>query len=240
MRNIVRHLPLAAALTLALGTGRAWAEYAVVFNGPQANFETSSLGGVEGFEFTPSADLTVTSLGWNDLNNSNPSGGPDGFLAPHAVGIYRFSDHALVTSVTLPAGTAAPLADGFFRYGDVAPVVLTAGTTYVLAATTNGFVGGTSVIESTQNRTLGVDALIDPLITTGAWLLGPTTNPSGLEFPSLVIDSNPTVLPFGPNFQFTTPAAVPEPSSMALLGTGLLAVLVHACRRRGQAASTAV
>lgn len=229
---IMRRIMLMTAIVLGCVADRVSASFLVTFSGPQPSFEIGSSGLVTGFEFTPQVNITVNSLGWNDLG-STPNSGPDGFLAPHLVGIYRLSDHALLTSVTLPAGTAAPLTDGFFRYGDVAPLTLTAGTTYVLAGTTNGYVGNSSVNEPTQNRTLGSEALINPSFTTGAWREGLTNNPSALEFPSFVLVANPSVLAFGPNLQFSV---VPEPSSLCLMGLGASALLACVARRSTRAA----
>ena len=82
-----------------------------------------------GFEFTTNAAVTVTSLGYFD-------NGGDGFATAHTVGIYDNTGN-LITEITLDAGTGGTL-EGSFRYESIAPVVLAAGESYVLAATTGG------------------------------------------------------------------------------------------------------
>ncbi len=219
---------LVALLLVFLYAGLARADFLVSFPSALNAWQIGSTGVVTGYEFTPSVDVLVSSLGWNDLNNTDPNGGPDGFQAPHQVGIYRSSDQALLASVTLPAGTAAPLSDGSFRYGGIAPLLLTAGTTYVLAGTTNGWVNGTSVLEPTQTRILGTSAFINPLFTTGSQLIGLSSNPTGLEFPSFVLAGGSNVIAFGGNLQF---GVVPEPSSYCLMGLGVAGALTLVATR---------
>src|SRR6266568_5849484 len=86
-----------------------------------------------GYEFTPSSPLLVYSLGFADLPSADVPSVGDGLEQPRFVGLWD-SNGVLLTSVTVPAGTAAPLIDRF-RYQDVpTPISLAAGHTYVLGA----------------------------------------------------------------------------------------------------------
>ena len=89
-------------------------------NAPNRN----NFGGTVGIEFTPTADLSVTSLGYQDFNN-------DGLNRTHQVGIWNATTNAMITSVTIQAGTASPL-DANWRYEPITPVVLTSGQAYYL------------------------------------------------------------------------------------------------------------
>ena len=88
-----------------------------------------------GFAFTTNSAQTVTALGWFDPNSVGSN--DTGFATPHTVGIFD-SNGNLLGSVTLSAGTVAPLV-GFFRYAQLAtPIPLAANTTYILAGTSGG------------------------------------------------------------------------------------------------------
>jgi len=80
-----------------------------------------------GYEFTPSVDLTVNSLGVFD-------GGSDGagLVVAHDVGLYESATQNLLASVTVD-NAGSTLINGF-RFASINPVVLTASQTYVLAA----------------------------------------------------------------------------------------------------------
>jgi hypothetical protein len=211
----------AAAATMLIGT--------TTHAAPAVGFDTTYYWnmqggpGVYGWQFTPRATLRVSALGLFDNFDINGGGFPgDGFLEAHEIGIWSVagSSYSLLSSATIPAGGAAPLADGF-RYVEVAPVDLTPGLSYVIAArypSTN-----------LQRRD---------------WLTGRINNPSfvlslnsslefggrrsgGLFSPTLVFPT--TYQPgeigdFGPNFTFTV---VPEPSSagVLLLCAGLLPIM---------------
>jgi hypothetical protein len=78
-----------------------------------------------GNRFTPTSDLSVFSLGIFDY-------GLDGMGESHQVGIFD-SGGTLLTSAAVGAGTIGRL-DGEFRYTDIAPLRLTAGNMYTIAA----------------------------------------------------------------------------------------------------------
>ena len=80
---------------------------------------------VEGWEFQTTTAITVSALGAYDSEL-------DGMQFPTPVGLFD-SSCQLVASATVPAGTSAALIDGF-RYVGIAPVTLTAGATYRIAA----------------------------------------------------------------------------------------------------------
>jgi hypothetical protein len=75
--------------------------------------------------FTPASDMTLNSLGVFDYQDN-------GLGETHAVGIFDKSG-ALLASTSVSAGTASPL-DDHFRYASIAPLKLTAGQTYTIAA----------------------------------------------------------------------------------------------------------
>lgn len=80
---------------------------------------------VEGWEFQTTMAITVSALGAYDFEL-------DGMEFPTPVGLFD-SSCQLVASATVPAGTSAALIEGF-RYVGIAPVTLTAGATYRIAA----------------------------------------------------------------------------------------------------------
>lgn len=84
---------------------------------------------VYGWRFEAQTDFAIDRLGYFDS-------GEDGLLFDHHLGIWG-EDQQLLTSATVPAGTGGELVDGF-RWIDVAPVTVSAGQRYVIAATIQG------------------------------------------------------------------------------------------------------
>jgi hypothetical protein len=163
-----------------------------------------------GWEFNVLTTIDVTALGVGDN-----SGGP--LAVSHAVGIFRDSDQALLTSTTVPAGSSATLTSGF-RYVTLGTPDLLAPGLYVIVMTMPSENADTQSIEDTSVSTA-------PELR---WVTSEFDAGSSLAFPTLpgVFDKGM----FGPNFQFVDAAtATPEPATLVLLGSGLAAA---ALRRR--------
>jgi hypothetical protein len=166
-----------------------------------------------GFVFTTNVPLTVTSLGYFD-------DGGDGFASAHTVGIYDDSG-ALIYSIVLDAGTIETL-DGQFRYRSIVPIVLAAGKTYTIAATTGGAADGWAY--GSVGGTVGKELLgltVDPSITiAGDASRFDDVSGASLQYPVAHFDYT---LYAGPNFIATASSggsAVPEPGTLALVLTG--------------------
>jgi hypothetical protein len=179
-------------------------------------------GGVDPNPFTIGWGVTVinpvrvTALGvWDEEL--------DGLLVSHAVGLWTATG-TLITSTTVPAGTAADTTVastsgvGRWLFEDIADVILQPGN-YVLGSTSAG-----DDFRASQN---GV--ILDPNLASfdgsrfhfGANLQFPEQNIDGIGF-------------FGPNFLLEPVPVTPTPlpASLALVGLGLLGWGVRQARRR--------
>jgi hypothetical protein len=191
--------------------------------------------------FTPSSDITVSSLGVFDYQDN-------GLGKTHAVGIFDKSG-ALLASTSVSAGTASPL-DDHFRYAAIAPLKLTAGQTYTIAAlylTLSDVIGYADIKGISASPDIGLPSFSARYALTGA---------TDLYFPTdTVLASAPFYI--GPNFLYTVdpppplagvpllsanflasqggiPATDNAPISGAiwLLGSGLLGFIGHSFRPR--------
>ncbi len=211
-----RFVPLLAVLAAFAQPSEA-STIALSFTAEPVNGFADGGSRMLGWQFTVgAAPITVTALGFHDYN-------ADGLLVAHEVGIWK-TDQTLLASTTVQAGTASTLVN-FFRFESIAPLVLSAGSTYVIAGYDNGadkhvwdvFLPGYS------SEVTGFSA--DSAITLGA--AGSAFGPgqASFGFPLFPIGGSDTRHALmGPNFLFgdADVAAVPEPATLLLLGAGLV------------------
>jgi PEP-CTERM motif len=118
------------------------------------------------------------------------------------------------------AGIAGILDSGF-RFTDIAPVLLTAGQTYYVAAVFSGPGDDNFVHDPTS-------LLTAPQITYDSRRFVPATV---LTFPGSVGSPTFTTGYWGGNVRLDAVQPVPEPTTMVLLGSGLAAAFVRRRRR---------
>lgn len=177
---------------------------------------TYNLDIATGFEFTPNQNIIVTHLGIYDH-------GAAGFASSHDVALFAKSNPGVaLTSTTLGAGLSGTFVPGTVagtRFVGVAPVVLTAGTSYYILG--NNF----QIDGYTQGR--GV-VIFDSAIAWNGIAFGDSNSVNSVPFFNDFTSGN-----LGPNFMFTT-APIPEPSSLALLGMGVAGLGGYRWRRKRQ------
>lgn len=205
MRLAARYL--LAALTLLAATSASATTIGVSVSGGDtfSNTGTWTLG----YSFLVNSSITVVSLGVYDDQQ-------DGLNVSHDVGMWDSAGN-LLASTTVGSGTAGTLAGGF-RFIPITPLSLTAGNTY--------YVGSVNGIDNDG-------WLQDPLIIAAPEITYLSrrfeSSGGGLVFPDLA--GSGQVGYFGGNFEFGS--AVPEPTTLALFGAGLLAGARRLrCRRR--------
>lgn len=181
--------------------------------GPFGSFYGGTVAGdVVGFSFVADADLTVSALGvWGDGATNL---GQDGVLdSAHMVGLWTIGGALLASALVDSTGS---LLDGYY-YEDVAAVNLGAGLEYVLGA----------VYSSDDDDTYFSGATFTTFnvsMTEGRF---PEVGDLGFVFPNSFSVGNAGRV--GPNL-IADLTAVPEPSTLALLGIGLLGM--GAARRK--------
>jgi hypothetical protein len=202
---VSRVLVLTSALALGLG---ASSKADVVFS---YSGGTSTTGlGTFGFQFTPLVNITVQSLGYFNA-------GQNGLIEGHQVGIWDTSGTLLATTTVTTANSTltGPVFDGGqFRFTTIAGLDLTAGTTCTFGAfdsnqsnTSDTFFGayygnGTNIAYASSLAAVSSDGYYNNTFNDPTSSISRATTAAG---------------------SFTAVAtAVPEPSSIALLGLGTL------------------
>jgi hypothetical protein len=162
-----------------------------------------------GWQFTVNAPVTVDGLGFFDVN-------ANGLSQSHQVGLWDNNGtllaQATVSSASTPVTSASAAGDWLFE--SIAPLVLQPGT-YV-----------TSVyFPSPASDALMLDATIttDPRIT----VVGARLSING-QFAEPALLGPVELAVYGANIRLQTPAAVPEPASLLLVGFGLTMVVWRA------------
>jgi hypothetical protein len=211
MRNMSPSI--ACGLCLMLGTN--------LYSGPYTPTDalTGWTGGAEeqwgagigytlGWEFTANSDLSVSSLGIYDA----------GISANHEVGIWTTSGTLLASATVTPSTPDG--ADSFAWVGLGSPVNLSDGQTYLIGADYPAPVTDTFVYQASSDSTAsGI-----------TYITSANSLDVGFGAPSPVGAYNDAY--FGPNFQFTEVASVPEPSTLALFVMGGLGGLRMLRRRK--------
>lgn len=164
-----------------------------------------------GYLFTVDTSTFATDLGVYDHEGN-------GLVQSHGVGLWT-GGGTLLASTTVLSGTASTL-DGHFRYESIAPVALTAGSRYVVAAADLSN-GDPYVYELTGFSSAPGITFVDDRWSIGTGLLLPTSSDT---------ISNGW---FGGNLKID---AIPEPSTLGIWGVLGGLGLIAARRRRKQVA----
>lgn len=172
---------------------------------PGSIFSSFSNDETVGWRFTVASgtDILVTALGWWDGTPATP------LVATHQVGVWAL-DGTLLGATTIQTNSTL---NGSFRYESIIPILLTAGTSYVI--------GGRDLIGDGDNYTTSVGSLVmDPRVTFNS--ASRSVNNSGFSFPN-IFEANSGGR-FGPNFDLQDAAAVPEPASLTMLCLGAVSL----------------
>jgi hypothetical protein len=161
---------------------------------------------IQGFSFTPTVNLTVTSLGVADCNM-------DGLSIDTPVGLYR-GDGTLMVGTDLSAGIGDTL-EGTLRFTDVSPVTLLQGVEYRILSFMEHDIGEAALLSN--NATFASQLIFNGFLALQDG--GVHANLPGLQF----IGSPFCCTLMGPSFKFEAAVTgVPSPGSLALMSLGLL------------------
>jgi len=197
-----------AIYTMNGGTVRDTTGSTTAFKNAADNGFTGNLG----FDFTPTANESVTSLGYFNFNGTATAGA--GLTNAHSVGLYDQTGLLLTSTLIAAGGVGTSDTNGsVFVYNSVTPVNLVAGTKYTLFGTTGASPGDGFVENATGTIYNGI-IYNKNQYNTSATLSGTRSAGTGTDI------QQPGY--FGPNAIIAS-AAVPEASSS--IGLGVLLAL---------------
>ena len=172
------------------------------------NAGDNGFAGTVGFDFTPTTNESVTSLGYFNFNGTATAGAS--LTNAHSVGLYDPTGNLLASTI-IAAGTVgtSDTNGSVFVYNSVTPVTLTSGLKYTLFGTT-GTSPGDGFVENATGAIYNGITYNQNQYNVSTTLSGTRSNAGGgLNF------QGPGY--FGPNAIIAS-AAVPEASSSVGLG----------------------
>ena len=197
-----------AIYTMNGGTVRDTTGSTTAFKNAADNGFTGNLG----FDFTPTANESVTSLGYFNFNGTATAGA--GLTNAHSVGLYEQTGLLLTSTLIAAGGVGTSDTNGsVFVYNSVTPVNLVANTKYTLFGTT-GTSPGDGFVENATGTIFNGIIYNKNQYNTSATLSGTRSAGTGTDI------QQPGY--FGPNAIIAS-AAVPEASSS--IGLGVLLAL---------------
>lgn len=161
-----------------------------------------------GWEFTTNATINVTALGFYDATLTGGSVGLGNCDGCGEVGIYNSTGTLLVSGMATTLGTLV----GDFYYVSVPTTTLAAGQNFFIVAETENaeYTWFTNGFNVNSDITYLTDSYVRSATLAFPTLSDGYTAAQGGGF-------------FGPNFEFGSATTTPEPSSILLLGSSLLA-----------------
>ena len=207
-------IAIVALATLAPAVAHA---QTTAINLPAGTIGNQSWTGALGIDFDVTQAINVTSLGAFDS-------GTNGFATAKSVRLYDRTTGSVLASVLLPSGTGT-LLDGAYRFMSIPSLTLSVG--FLGSIVADGF------NQADLNFNTSGAAFPGTVNTSGAFTFVGGSRYDNLAgvYPTIT-DGGPSVRYGAGSFQYNVATTVPEPSTWALLGAGLLGIGGFARRKR--------